>query len=189
MSLLIGKPAPSFVSKAVIHGSHVVDDFSLDAYLEKEYVVLFFYPKDFSPVCPVELQAFERRLSDFQQRNVAVVGCSTDSDYTHLAWLKQSQEEGGIAGVSYPLIADINKTVSEAFGVLGGEHELDEEGEVQVKGEMIAYRGLFILDKQGIIRHQTVNDLTLVRSVEECLRVIDALQHFEQHGEVCPVQV
>lgn len=186
MSVLVGKQAPIFNTKAV-QGENIIEDFSLVQFLNKQYVVLFFYPKDFTFVCPTELHAFQEQLAEFKARNVQVVGCSTDSEFSHWAWLNTPRQKGGIEGVSYPLLADINKTISQAYDVLAGEAFYDENDELQVEGELVAYRGLFLIDKKGIVRHQVVNDMPLGRSIHECLRVIDALQHFEQFGEVCPM--
>ena len=170
MTLLIGKKAPEFRAKAVI-GKAIKEDFSLLDYRGK-YVVLFFYPLNFTFVCPTELCAFQEQLEAFSSRNAQVVGCSVDSHYSHLAWLTTPRNKGGIEGIEYPLISDLNKTISKEFDLL------NEEG--------VAYRGLFILDKEGIVRHQLINDLGIGRSVAEALRVLDALQHHEAHGEVCP---
>ena len=186
MSVLVGKLAPTFRAKAV-KGETMIDDFSLAQYLGKKYVVLFFYPKDFTFVCPTELIRFQEELGEFEKRNVAVVGCSTDSEFSHWAWLQTPRNKGGIQGVNYPLVADINKTISEDYDVLAGDYVTDDEGDVQVVGELVAYRGLFLIDLKGIVRHQVVNDMPLGRSIRECLRVVDALQHFEAHGEVCPM--
>ncbi len=186
MSVLVGKSAPSFRAKAV-KGETIIEDFSLDQFIGKKYVVLFFYPKDFTFVCPTELIRFQEELGEFEKRDVAVVGCSTDSKFSHWAWLQTPRKNGGIQGVTYPLVADINKTISEDYDVLAGEYVTDENGQVQVVGELVAYRGLFLIDLKGIVRHQVVNDMPLGRSIRECLRVVDALQHFEQHGEVCPM--
>jgi peroxiredoxin (alkyl hydroperoxide reductase subunit C) len=186
MSVLVGKSAPSFTAKAV-KGETIIEGFSLDQYLGKKYVVFFFYPKDFTFVCPTELHRFQEELAEFEMRDVAVVGCSTDSEFAHWAWLQTPRNAGGIQGVTYPLVADINKTISEDYDVLAGDYSVDEDGEVTVTGELVAYRGLFLIDKAGIVRHQVVNDMPLGRSIRECLRVVDALQHFEQHGEVCPM--
>ena len=186
MSVLVGKPAPSFRAKAV-KGETIIEDFSLDQFKGKKHVVLFFYPKDFTFVCPTELIRFQEELGEFEKRNVAVIGCSTDSEFSHWAWLQTPRKSGGIQGVTYPLVADINKTISEDYDVLAGEYVADENGNVEVSGELVAYRGLFLIDKEGIVRHQVVNDMPLGRSIRECLRVVDALQHFEQHGEVCPM--
>ena len=186
MAVLVGKPAPSFRAKAV-KGETIIDDFSLDQYVGKKYVVFFFYPKDFTFVCPTELHRFQEELHEFEKRDVAVVGCSTDSEFSHWAWLQTPKNKGGIEGVKYPLVADINKTISEDYDVLAGSYSTDENGKLVVEGELVAYRGLFLIDKAGIVRHQIVNDMPLGRSIRECLRIVDALQHFEQHGEVCPM--
>jgi len=186
MAVLVGKSAPSFSAKAV-KGETILENFSLDQYIGKKYVVFFFYPKDFTFVCPTELHRFQEELPEFEKRDVAVVGCSTDSEFSHWAWLQTPRNRGGIEGVQYPLVADINKTISEDYDVLAGDYVTDEEGNVVVEGELVAYRGLFLIDKAGIVRHQVVNDMPLGRSIRECLRVVDALQHFEQFGEVCPM--
>ncbi|MBK1882914.1 peroxiredoxin [Luteolibacter pohnpeiensis] len=186
MSVLVGKSAPSFSAKAV-KGETIIENFSLEQYKGNKYVVFFFYPKDFTFVCPTELHRFQEELAEFEKRNVAVVGCSTDSEFSHWAWLQTPKNRGGIQGVNYPLVSDINKTISEDYDVLAGEYTTDEEGNIEVIGELVAYRGLFLIDKDGIVRHQVVNDMPLGRSIRECLRVIDALQHFEEHGEVCPM--
>ena len=186
MPVLVGKPAPKFSAKAV-KGETIIENFSLDQYLGKKYVVFFFYPKDFTFVCPTELHRFQEELAEFESRNVAVVGCSTDSEFSHWAWLQTPRNKGGIQGVTYPLVADINKPISEAYDVLAGDVDYNETGETVVTGELVAYRGLFLIDKKGIVRHQVVNDMPLGRSIRECLRTVDALQHFEAHGEVCPM--
>ncbi len=186
MSVLVGKKAPSFTAKAV-QGQQIVDEFSLEQFTGEKYVVLFFYPKDFTFVCPTELHRFQEEIKEFEARGVQVVGCSTDSEFSHWAWLNTPKNQGGIQGVTYPLVADINKTISQDYDVLAGETFVNEEGEVEIDGELVAYRGLFLIDKQGTVRHQVVNDMPLGRSIKECLRVIDALQHFEEHGEVCPM--
>jgi len=167
---LVGKKAPDFKIKCVTHGK--IEDFSLAA-MHGKYVVLFFYPLDFTFVCPTELHAFQERLKDFKSRNAEVIGCSVDSCFSHVAWLQTPRKKGGIQGVQYPLLSDINKQVCRLYDVLK-----EEDG--------IAYRGLFLIDKEGTIRHQIVNDLPLGRSVDEVLRLIDALSFYEAHGEVCP---
>ena len=186
MSVLVGKSAPSFTAKAV-QGENIIEHFSLDQYIGDKYVVLFFYPKDFTFVCPTELHRFQEQIAEFESRNVQVVGCSTDTEFSHWAWLQTPKNKGGIQGVNYPLVADTNKTISNDYDVLAGEYTEDEEGNLAVDGEMVAYRGLFLIDKDGIVQHQVVNNMPLGRSVKECLRIIDALQHFEEHGEVCPM--
>ena len=186
MAVLVGKKAPSFSAKAVVNGKDIVDNFSLDQFIGKKYVVLFFYPKDFTFVCPTELHAFQRRLAEFEKRNVAVVACSTDTEQSHWGWLQMSKKEGGIQGVTYPVVADTNKTIATNYDVLVGDWDFNEEGEMIAEGELIAYRGLFLIDLKGTVRHQLVNDLPLGRNVDEVLRMVDALQFVEEHGEVCP---
>jgi len=187
MSILVGKKAPLFEADAVVNGGEFVEKFSLDQYIGKKHVVFFFYPLDFTFVCPTEIIAFQKKLDEFEKRNVAVVGCSVDSQFSHWAWLNTEQKNGGIKGVKFPLVADLSKTISENFDVLAGEYDYDEENDLSLfDGASVAYRGLFLIDKQGIVRHQVVNDLPLGRSVEEALRMVDALQFFEENGEVCP---
>ncbi|MCB1232003.1 MAG: peroxiredoxin [Verrucomicrobiae bacterium] len=186
MAVLVGKPAPRFTAQAVVNGQ-IAEKFSLDQFLGSKYVVLFFYPKDFTFVCPTELHAFQAALPEFEERDVAVVGCSTDTEMSHWGWLQMPKEQGGIQGVTYPLVADTNKTISTAYDVLAGDYDVDENGELIAHGELIAYRGLFLIDKDGIVQHQLVNNLPLGRSIHEAIRMVDALQHFELHGEVCPM--
>ena len=186
MSVLVGKKAPSFKASAVLNGYEIVDEFSLDQYLGKKHVVFFFYPKDFTFVCPTELFAFQEALAQFEERDVAVVACSTDTEQSHWGWLNMDKNLGGIKGITYPIVADTSKTISDAFGVLTGEYDYDEEGKLIATGSMIAYRGLFLIDKDGIVQHQVVNNLPLGRNVEEALRMVDALQYHEENGEVCP---
>jgi peroxiredoxin (alkyl hydroperoxide reductase subunit C) len=186
MGVLVGKKAPSFTAPAVINGGEIVENFSLDQYIGKNHVVFFFYPKDFTFVCPSELHAFQSKLDEFEKRGCKVVACSTDTEETHWGWLQLSKEQGGIKGVKYPIVADTNKTISDAFDVLVGEYDYDENGALVATDVMIAYRGLFLIDKEGIVRHQVVNDLPLGRNVDETLRMVDALQFVEEHGEVCP---
>lgn len=183
---LIGKKAPSFKAQAVVYGGEIVSDFSLDQYIGKKHVVLFFYPKDFTFVCPTELHAFQEKLAEFEKRNVAVVACSTDTEQSHWGWLQTPKDKGGIQGVTYPIVADTTKTISMNFDVLSGEYEIDENNNLVANGPMIAFRGLFLIDKNGVIRHLLINDLPLGRSVEEALRMVDALQFNEENGEVCP---
>jgi peroxiredoxin (alkyl hydroperoxide reductase subunit C) len=168
---LVGKKAPVFKAKAVVNGN-IVDNFSIEDYLGK-VVLFFFYPLDFTFVCPTELHAFQENIEEFQKRDAIVISCSVDSCFAHAAWLATPKNKGGIQGIQYPLISDINKTISRDYGVL-------------CESEGIAYRGLFLIDKTGVVRHQVVNDLPLGRSVEEALRMIDALLFFEKHGDVCP---
>ncbi len=186
MSVLVGRKAPTFWTKAVINGNEITEDFSLDQYLGKKYVVFFFYPADFTFVCPTELIAFQRKLSEFEERETVLVGASTDSAFSHWKWLQTPQNDGGIQGVTYPLVADHNKTISMAYDVLAGSYAEDNSKNVVFTGSSEAYRGLFLIDLQGIVRHQVVNDMPLGRSVDEVIRVIDALQFTEEYGEVCP---
>ena len=186
MAVLVGKKAPAFSAPAVINGGEIVEGFSLEQYLGKKYVIFFFYPADFTFVCPTELLAFQARLKEFEDRNVAIVACSVDSKHSHWKWLQTEQNQGGIKGVKYPLVADLAKTISENYDVLAGNYEYSEEGDVSFKGDPRSYRGLFLIDKDGIVRHQTVNDMPLGRSVSETLRMVDALQFNEENGEVCP---
>lgn len=183
---LVGKKAPSFQAGAVINGDEIVDGFSLDQYLGKKHVVFFFYPKDFTFVCPTELHAFQAALGEFEKRGVAVVACSTDTEESHWGWLQLSKDKGGIEGVTYPIVADTAKTISTNYGVLFGEYDYDGAGNLTADGPMIAFRGLFLIDKEGVVRHETINDLPLGRNVDEALRMVDALQFFEEKGEVCP---
>lgn len=168
---LIGKPAPHF-SVSAVEKNEIKNDFSLNTFFGK-YVIFFFYPLDFTFVCPTELHAFQAALNELKSKNAVVVGCSTDSCYSHLAWLRMPKKEGGIQGIEFPIVSDFNKDISRKYGVLK-----EEDG--------VAYRGLFLIDKQGIIRHFLVNDLSLGRSVQEVIRLLDALIFVETHGEVCP---
>ncbi len=171
MSVLVGKSAPDFTATAVKE-DRILEDFKLSD-LKGKYIVLFFYPLDFTFVCPTEIHAFNDRLDEFKARNVEIIAISIDSHYSHLAWLRTPKSIGGIEGVKYPIVSDITKSISAEYDVL-------------VEGAGVAYRGLFLIDKDFIIRHQVVNDLPLGRSVDEILRIIDALQYHEEHGEVCP---
>ena len=186
MSVLVGKKAPGFTAQAVVDGGKFVEEFSLDQYLGKKHVVFFFYPKDFTFVCPTELHAFQEKLGEFEKRGTAVVACSTDTEQSHWGWLQVGKNEGGIQGVTYPIVADTNKTISKNYDVLTGDFFYDENDQLQADGELIAYRGLFLIDKEGIVRHQVVNDLPLGRNVDEVLRMVDALQFNEVNGEACP---
>lgn len=170
-SLLIGKKAPLFKTNALVKGK-IVEDFSLDRFLG-EYIIFFFYPLNFTFVCPTELHAFQNRLHDFEKKGCQIVGCSVDSVHCHRAWVNAPKESGGIKGVSYPLVSDLTKTISQDYHVLNIE-------------EGVAFRGLFLIDKEGVIRHQLVNDLPLGRSVDEALRMLDALIFHEENGAVCP---
>ncbi len=171
MSTLVGKKAPEFTAKAVIKDK-IVENFSLSS-LKGKYIIFFFYPLNFTFVCPTELHAFQERLEDFKALDAEVVACSVDSPYSHYSWLQTPKAQGGIEGVEYPVISDLRKDIAESYGVL-------------IPHEGIAYRGLFLIDKEGTVRHQVVNDLPIGRSVDEAIRVLEALTFFEQNGEVCP---
>lgn len=185
MAVLVGRKAPEFSASAVVNGVEIVENFTLSQFKGK-YVVLFFYPKDFTFVCPTELHAFQEKLEDFKARGVEVIGVSTDTEQSHWGWLQMEKKNGGIKGVTYPLVADTNKTISFNYDVLAGNWGWNEEEEMEATGELVAYRGLFLIDKEGVVRHQLVNDLPLGRNVDEALRMVDALQFFEENGEVCP---
>jgi peroxiredoxin (alkyl hydroperoxide reductase subunit C) len=171
METLIQKAAPDFKAEAVLANGEFAD-IKLSDYKGKKYVVLFFYPLDFTFVCPSEIIAFSNRIAEFESRDVQVLGVSVDSKFSHFAWRETAVDKGGIGRISYPLIADLNKQISRDYGVL-----LDEA---------VALRGTFLIDKNGVVRHATLNDLPLGRNVDETLRLVDALQHTEKHGEVCP---
>ena len=170
MTSLVTKEAPQFTAQAV-YGNNEIKDLNLADYKGK-YVVLFFYPLDFTFVCPSEIIAFDKKLDEFKKRGVEVIGVSIDSQYTHYAWKNTKVEDGGIGQINYPLVADLDKKISADYGVL-----IDAG---------IALRGLFLIDKEGIVRHSVINDLSLGRSIPEALRLVDALKFTEEHGEVCP---
>lgn len=173
MGVLVGRSAPDFAAPAVLGSGEIVDNYKFSDAVKDKYVVLFFYPLDFTFVCPTELIAFDKRLAAFQERNVEVVGVSVDSHFTHNAWRNTPIEKGGIGPVRYTLVADLTHNVARAY-------------DVETADGAVAYRGSFLIDKKGMVRHQVVNDLPLGRNIEEMLRMIDALQFHEQHGEVCP---
>ncbi len=183
--VLVGKKAPHFSAGAVVNGNEIVSGFSLDQFVGKNPVLFFFYPKDFTFVCPSELHAFQNKLAEFKARGVEVVACSTDTEESHWGWLQVAKENGGIKGITYPIVADTAKTIAENFGVLAGDYFINENDELEAEGPMIAFRGLFLIDKNGIVQHQIVNNFPLGRNVDEALRMVDALQHHEEHGEVC----
>lgn len=173
MTVLVGREAPHVHGAAVLGNGEIVEDFDLRKYFAGSYGVLFFYPLDFTFVCPSELIAFDRRLDAFTERDTKVVGASIDSQFSHFAWRNTPINRGGIGEIRYPLLADVRHEVCQAFGI---EHP--EEG--------VALRASFLIDKTGVVRHQVVNDLPLGRNIDEMLRMVDALAHFEEHGEVCP---
>jgi alkyl hydroperoxide reductase subunit AhpC len=166
----VQKPAPDFQATAVVNGEF--KQVKLSDYKGK-YVILFFYPLDFTFVCPTEIIAFSDAYGEFQKRNAEVLGVSVDSHYTHLAFINTPRAQGGLGHLNYPLVADLTKSISRDYGVL-------------VEGGGVALRGLFLLDKDGVIRHITINDMPIGRSVDEAIRILDALQFFEANGEVCP---
>lgn len=185
MGVLVGKKAPDFHASAVVNGEEIVEGFTLSQFRGK-HVILFFYPKDFTFVCPTELHAFQARLEDFRKKGVEIVAVSTDTEQSHWGWLQLPKDKGGIQGVTYPIVADTNKTISSNYDVLAGNWFYNDDEELDADGEMVAYRGLFLIDKEGIVRHQLVNDLPLGRNVDEAMRMVDALQFVEEKGEVCP---
>ena len=183
---LVGKKAPLFRAPAVVNGTEIIEDFSLDQFLGKKYVVFFFYPLDFTFVCPTELLAFQDLSAEFDKRGAVIVGCSVDSKYSHFAWLTTPKNKGGIEGVKYPVVADLSKSIASNYGVLAGDFAYTEDGLLDFTGEAQAYRGTFLIDKEGVVRHCVINDFPLGRNVHETLRMVDALIHVETHGEVCP---
>lgn len=172
MSVLVGKQAPDFTVPAVLGDGQIVDAFNFSEATSGKYAVIFFYPLDFTFVCPSELIAMDHRIDDFKSRGVEVIGVSIDSHFTHNAWRNTPVNQGGIGPVKYTLAADIKHTIAK-------DYDVESEGGV-------AYRGSFLIDKNGVVRHQVVNDLPLGRNMDEMLRMVDALQFFEAHGEVCP---
>lgn len=185
MNVLTGKKAPVFSEEAVVNGNEFVENFSLEQYIGKKNVVFFFYPLDFTFVCPTELVAFQEKLAEFEKRDTVVVACSTDSKYSHWAWLNTERNKGGIKGVTYPIVADYSKMIAINYGVLAGNYNMTD-GKLSFEGNPVAFRGLFLIDKHGVVRHQVINDLPLGRSVDEALRMVDALNFHEENGEVCP---
>jgi len=187
MSVLVGKQAPDFTAAAVMADGSINEEFSLSDY-DGQYVVLFFYPLDFTFVCPSELIAFDHRIKEFEGRGVQVIGCSVDSQFTHAAWRNTAVNAGGIGEVAYPLVADLTKTIAADYDVLINNDGIqDEDGDmVHLLGGSIALRGSFLIDRDGVVQHQVVNNLPLGRNIDEMLRMIDALQFTEEHGEVCP---
>ncbi|ASJ97205.1 MULTISPECIES: peroxiredoxin [Shewanella] len=173
MSVLVGRPAPDFTAAAVLGNGEIVDSFTLSEAIKGKPAVVFFYPLDFTFVCPSELIAFDHRMEEFKKRGVEVIGVSIDSQFTHNAWRNTPVDKGGIGQVQYTLVADVKHEICKAYDV---EHP--EAG--------VAFRGSFLIDKEGQVRHQVVNDLPLGRNVDEMLRMIDALQFHEEHGDVCP---
>lgn len=171
MPVQVTKPAPDFMATAVMPDNTFNEKFQLSD-MKGKYVALFFYPLDFTFVCPSEIIAFDKKLKEFKSRNCDVVGVSVDSHFSHWAWKNTPVEKGGIGNIQYPLVADITKSIAREYGVLFND--------------AIALRGLFLIDKEGVVRHALINDLPLGRNVDEVIRLLDALQHVEKHGEVCP---
>ncbi len=171
MAVLVGKQAPDFTATAVL-GNNEIKEITFSKAAKGKYAVVFFYPLDFTFVCPSELIAFDHRLEEFKKRNVEVIGVSIDSQFTHLAWKNTPIDKGGIGQVGYTLVADVKHEIAKAYDV-------ESEGGV-------AFRGSFLIDKSGMVQHQVVNNLPLGRNIDEMLRMIDALQFTEEHGEVCP---
>jgi peroxiredoxin (alkyl hydroperoxide reductase subunit C) len=173
MSVLVGREAPDFTANAVTADNQITDSFNLKNHIKGKIGVLFFYPLDFTFVCPSEIIAFNNRVEEFKKRGAEVIGVSVDSHFTHLAWKNTAVNDGGIGNVQFPLVADLTKSIARDYDVL-----IEDAG--------VAYRGTFMIDKNGIVRHQIVNDLPLGRNVDEALRMVDALNFHEEHGEVCP---
>lgn len=182
MTVLVGKPAPDFTAKAVMPDNSIEESFNLYTHLginkddkkakKGKIGVLFFWPLDFTFVCPSEIIAFNNRLTEFKTRNCALIGVSVDSHFTHLAWKNTPVEKGGIGNVQFPLVADLTKSIARDYDVL--------------LGDAVSFRGTFLIDGHGVVRHQVVNDLPLGRNVDEAIRMVDALQFHEENGEVCP---
>ncbi|WP_100642032.1 peroxiredoxin C [Alteromonas facilis] len=173
MSVLVGRPAPDFTAAAVLGSGEIVDQFTLSEAIKGKKAVIFFYPLDFTFVCPSELIAFDKRFEEFQKRGVEVIGVSIDSQFSHNAWRNTPINQGGIGPVKYTLVADVKHEICQAYDV---EHPTDG----------VAFRGSFLVDGEGMVRHQVVNDLPLGRNIDEMLRMVDALSFHEEHGEVCP---
>jgi peroxiredoxin (alkyl hydroperoxide reductase subunit C) len=173
MGVLVGRQAPNFTAAAVLGNGEIVDNYHLSDAIKSKYAVVFFYPLDFTFVCPSELIAFDHRIAEFTKRNVEVIGVSIDSHFTHNAWRNTPIDKGGIGHVRYTLVADMNHAICKAY-------------DVETPDGNVAFRGSFLIDKSGIVRHQVVNDLPLGRNIDEMIRMIDALQFTEEHGEVCP---
>ena len=172
MSVLVGKKAPDFIASTVMPNNEINDHFNLHNFIKGKIAILFFYPLDFTFVCPSEIIAFDKRFNEFKSRGVEVIGVSVDSKYSHLAWKNTEVNKGGIGQVKYPLVSDLTKSIARDYDVL--------------MGDAVALRGTFLIDQEGMVRHQLINDLPLGRNIEEAIRMIDALKFFQEHGEVCP---
>jgi len=172
MSVLVSKKAPDFTAAAVLPNNEIDEKFNLHGFLKGKIGVLFFWPLDFTFVCPSEIIAFDNRLKEFKERGAEVIGVSVDSKFSHLAWKNTAINQGGIGQVQFPIVADLTKSIARDYDVL--------------LGEAVALRGTFLIDQEGIVRHQVVNDLPLGRNIDEAIRMVDALKFFQEHGEVCP---
>lgn len=172
MSVLVGKTAPDFTAPAVLANNQIVENFNLREHTKGKYAVLFFWPLDFTFVCPSEIIAFSNRAADFKARNTEIIGISVDSQFTHFAWRNTPVEKGGVGAIKFPMVADLTKSIARDYDVL--------------INEAVALRGTFLIGSDGVVRHQTVNDLPLGRNVDETLRMVDALQFYDENGEVCP---
>lgn len=172
MGVLVGKEAPDFTASAVMPDNSIKSDFNLKSHIKGKYGVLFFWPLDFTFVCPSEIIAFDNRIEEFKKRGVELIGVSVDSQYTHYAWKNTPVDKGGIGNIRFPMVADITKSIARDYDVL--------------LNNAVAFRGTFLIDKKGVVRHQLINDLPIGRNVDETLRTIDALAFHEEHGEVCP---
>ncbi len=172
MAVLVGKPAPDFTVTAVMGNNEINESFNLLSHIKGKHAVIFFYPLDFTFVCPSEILAFDHRYQDFKARNTEVIAVSVDSQFTHLAWKNTPVNNGGLGQVKFPMVADLTKSIARDYDVL--------------INDAVALRGTFLIDRDGVVRHQVVNDLPLGRNVDEAIRMVDALQFFEEHGEVCP---
>lgn len=173
MSVLVGKPAPDFKAAAVLGSGAIVDNYVFSQETKGKYAAVVFYPLDFTFVCPTELIALDHRVDELKKRGVEVIAVSVDSQFTHSAWRNTPVDKGGIGPVKYTMVADVSHAIVKAY-------------DVEVEGAAVAYRGTFLIDKNGVVRHQVVNDLPLGRNMDELIRMVDALQFFEEHGEVCP---
>lgn len=173
MGVLVGKQAPDFTAAAVMADGDIVEDFNLKSYLKDSYGLVFFYPLDFTFVCPSEILAYSNRVPQFEEKNVKVVAVSVDSQFSHFAWRNTEPKDGGLGPVKFPMVADITKQIARDYDVL-----IEQDG--------VALRGTFLIDRDGVVRHQLVNDLPLGRNADEALRMVDALQFHEENGEVCP---
>ncbi len=172
MSVLVGKQAPDFTAAAVMEDGSINEKFTLSNHIKGRYGLVFFYPLDFTFVCPSEILAFHNRMKTFKSLNTAVVGVSVDSQFTHAAWRNTAPKDGGLGAVDFPLVADLTKSIARDYDVL--------------TNDAVAFRGTFLIDLKGVVRHQVVNDLPLGRNVDEAIRMVEALQFHEEHGEVCP---